>query len=153
MKLIITSFLLCVLNIAAFGQFDKFTSYKELSSLGAKYYYKTNNLDSAILVIEYARIKFPEHDEDATTQLNYLYLSSKQDSKALENWDYGIKKKYFFGLDDSDYDHFRNNPEFIRLAKIDKQIGDSLTNIAHVVYEVVLPTNYSIDKELSLIHI
>ena len=152
-ELIITSFMLCVLNIASFGQFDKFTSYEELNSLGAKYYYKTNNLDSAILVYEYARIKFPEHDEDATARLNYLYLSSKQDSKAMENWDYGIKKRYFFGLEDSDYDHFRNNPEFIRLAKIDKQIGDSLTNIAHVVYEVVLPTNYSIDKEYPILFV
>ena len=152
-ELIITSFLLCVLNIASFGQFDKFTSYEELNSLGAKYYYKTNNLDSAILVYEYARIKFPEHDEDATARLNYLYLSSKQDSKVMENWGYGIKKRYFFGLEDSDYNHFRNNPEFIRLAKIDKQIGDSLTNIAHVVYEVVLPTNYSIDKEYPILFV
>jgi len=153
MKLISTTFLLCVLTIAAFGQFDKFTSYEELSSLGSKYFYKTNNLDSAILVFEYARSKFPAHDEDATAQLNNLYVSSNQDSKALGNWDYGIKKRYFFGLEDSDYDHFRNNPEFMRLAKIDKQIGDSLTNIAHMVYEVRLPANYSIDKEYPILFV
>jgi hypothetical protein len=151
-KLIIMSCLLCVLNITAFGQFDKFTSYKKLNSLGTKYYY-TNNLDSAILVFEYARIKFPDHDEGATAQLKYLYLATKQDSKALKNWDYGINKRYFFGLEDSDYDHFRNNPEFIRLAKIDKQIGDSLTNIAHVIYEVVLPTNYSKDKDYPMLFV
>lgn len=47
----------------------------------------------------------------------------------------------------------RNNPEFIRLAKIDKQIGDSLTNISHVVYEVVLPENYLIDKEYPILFV
>jgi len=152
LKLIFTSFLLCVLNLAVFGQFDNFNSYNELDSIAGKYF-QTNNLDSAILLFEFARVKFPEHDEDATVRLNYLYLRSKQDSKAMENWDYGIKKRYFFGLEDSDYDHFRNNPEFIRLAKNDKHIGDSLTNIAHVKYEVVLPANYSIDKEYPILFV
>jgi predicted esterase len=65
----------------------------------------------------------------------------------LANWDYGLRKRYFFGLSRSrNSERFENNPEFNRLAKIDKQIGDSLSNLAHVEYDVVLPVNYSIDK-------
>ena len=41
----------------------------------------------------------------------------------------------------------------MRLAKIDKQIGDSLNNLSHVKYEVLLPTNYSIDKEYPVLFV
>jgi hypothetical protein len=151
-KLIITFFLLCVLNIAASGQFDKLNSYEELNSLSAKYY-KTNNLDSAILVIEYARSKFPEYDKDATYLLDSLFLSIKQDSNVLKNLEYGLKKRYFFGLERWDYRDFINNPEFIRLARIDWQIEDSLNQLSHMKYEIVLPTNYSVDKKYPLLFV
>jgi len=151
-KLIITSFLLCVLNIAAFGQLDKFTSYEELDLLSKKYV-QTNNLDSAILVIEYARSKFPEYDKVATYLLESLFLSTKQDSSVLKNLDYGLKKRYFFGLERYDYKDFINNPEFIRLARIDWQIEDSLNKLSHMKYEVVLPTNYSVNKKYPLLFV
>lgn len=90
-KLIITFFMLCVLNIAAFCQLDTFTTYQEIDSL-ARQCYKNNNLDSVILLNEYARSKFPEHDEEATYTLDYLFFRTKQDSLTIENWDYGLKK-------------------------------------------------------------
>lgn len=152
LKLIITSFLLCVLNIAAFGQLDKFTSYEELDLLSRKYV-QINNLDSAILVIEYARSKFPQYDKDATYLLDSLFLSTKQDSNVLKNMDYGLKKRYFFGVERWDYKDFVKYPEFIRLARIDWQIGDSLNKLSHVKFEIVLPTNYSIDKEYPLLFV
>jgi hypothetical protein len=145
LKLIIISFLLCVLNIAAICQLDTITSYQGIVSL-ARQCYKNNSLDSVILLNEYARSKFPEHDEEATYTLDYFYSRTKQDSKVLENWDYGLKKRYLFGINDWEYKQFENNPEFKRLIKIDKQIGDSLSNLAHMEYEIVLPANYSIDK-------
>ena len=153
MKLIITTLLLCVINITAYSQFDKFTTYEELDSI-AREYFQSKNLDSAIVVREYARIKFPEHDKNATLILDFLYLRNNQDSKSLENWDYGLKKRYFFGLSlNWNKNRFKDNHEFNRLAKIDKQIGDSLSNLAHVEYEVVLPTNYSLHKEYPLLFV
>ena len=152
-KLIITTFMLCIINISAFCQLDKYSSYEELDSI-AREYFQSNNLDSAIVVREYARIKFPEHDKNATLILDFLYLRNNQDSKSLENWDYGLKKRYFFGLSlNWNKNRFKDNHEFNRLAKIDKQIGDSLSNLAHVEYEVVLPTNYSTDKEYPILFV
>jgi hypothetical protein len=151
-KLIITTFLLCVLKLAAFGQFDKLTSLKELNSLSAKYC-QTKNLDSAILVIEFARSKYPEYDKDATYLLDSLFLITKQDSNVLKNIDYGLKKRYFFGLERWEYRDFVNNPEFIRLAKIDWQIEDSLNTLSHLKYEIVLPKNYSVDKKYPLLFV
>jgi hypothetical protein len=151
-KVVITSFLLAVLNLAAFGQFEKFTSLKELNSLSAKYC-QTKNLDSAIRVIEYARSKYPEFDKDATYLLDSLLLITKQDSNVLKNLDYGLKKRYFFGLERWEYRDFINNPEFIRLAKIDWQIEDSLNKLSHMKYEVVLPKNYSLDKKYPLLFV
>lgn len=144
-KLIITTLLLCVLNITAFCQFDNFNSFEELNSLATAHYQK-NNFDSLIIIDEYARIRFPEHDEGLTYMLSFLYNKTKQDSKVLENWDYGLKKGYFFGINAREYKQFENNPEFNRLIKIDKQIGDSLNHLAHVEFELVLPTAYSKDK-------
>jgi len=152
-KLVITTFMLCVLNITAYCQLDSFNSFEELDSLSREYY-QTNNLDSAILVYEYARRKFSNHDKDATYVLDYLYFKTNQDSKSLENWDYGLKKRYFFGLSlNWNKNRFKDNHEFNRLAKIDKQIGDSLSNLAHVEYEVVLPTNYSINEKYPLLFV
>lgn len=151
-KLIITSFLLVILNITAFCQLDKITTYQELDTL-AWQCYKNNNLDSVIILYEYARSKFPDYDEVATLNLSYCYSRTKQDSKVLENWDYGLKKRYFIGISEWEYKQFENNSEFKRLVKIDKEIGDSLSNLAHMVYEVVLPTNYSIDKEYPILFV
>ena len=153
LKLIIISFMLFIINVAAFCQIDSSSSYEELYSIGGEYF-QSNNLDSAIVVMEYARRKFSDHDKDATYVLEILYLRTNQDSKSLENWDYGLKKGYFFGLSlNWNKDRFKDNPEFNRLAKINKQIGDSLSNLAHVEYEVVLPTNYSTDKEYPILFV
>jgi len=151
-KVILTSVLLGVLNLAVFGQFEKFTSLKELDSLSAKYC-QTKKLDSAIYVIKYARSKYPEYDKDATYLLDSLFLITKQDSNVLKNIDYGLKKRYFFGLERWEYRDFINNPEFKRLARIDWQIEDSLNKISHMKYEVVLPKNYSIDKNYPLLFV
>lgn len=144
--------MLCVLNIAAFCQLDRFSSFEELDSLSSKYFEK-NNLDSAILVIEYARSIFPEHDKDATYILDFFFLRYKQDSMTIENLDYGLRKSYFFGLEIREYNHLRNNPKFNRFAKVDKQIGDSLSKLSHMEYEIVLPANYSTDKKYPIIFV
>lgn len=152
-KLIITSLLLCAINITAFCQLDRFNSFEELDSLSRKYF-QTNNLDSAILVIEYGRSRFPEQDKKATYILDFLYIRTKQDSKTLENWVYGLNKRYFFGLSlERNTNRFKNIPEFNGLAELDKQIGDSLTNLAHVEYEIALPTNYSRDKAYPIVFV
>ncbi len=75
-KFVITSFMLYVINISAFCQIDKYSSYKELVSIAGKYF-QSNNLDSAIVVLKYARSKFQEHDKDATYKLDYLFLIIK----------------------------------------------------------------------------
>ncbi|NJO89687.1 MAG: hypothetical protein HC831_12630 [Chloroflexia bacterium] len=91
LKLIITAIFLCVLNIAADGQSDKLNAYDELDILARKYFL-ASNFDSAAILFKEARIKFPDHDEDATSKLNYIYLRSGQYSQAMENWAYGLKK-------------------------------------------------------------
>ncbi|MGZ2371653.1 hypothetical protein ACXR6G_17875 [Ancylomarina sp. YFZ004] len=151
-KLFFATFILCILNISAFSQLNGYNSFEKLDSLGSKYYYE-NNSDSSILVFEYARSMFPEYDENATLTLSFLYSKTKQDSMILENWDYGLNKRYFFGINDLQFKQFENNPEFNRLLKIDRQIGDSLNNLAHVEYEVILPADYSEDKEYPLLFV
>ncbi|MBK7712606.1 MAG: hypothetical protein IPJ37_17805 [Bacteroidales bacterium] len=149
--LIVTSFLLYVLNITAFGQLDKIKSYEELDRVARKYF-ETGKVDSAIIVVEYARKKFPDHDEDATSKLNFL-CGRTSISKSMENWEYGLKKRYFMGLQGVKNDSLINNPEFIRLAKLDKLIEDSLNNASHVKYEVCLPENYSKEKQYPVLFV
>jgi tetratricopeptide (TPR) repeat protein len=151
-KVISTLFLLIV-STFLFGQFERYNSFEQLDSI-SKIYIQNNDLDSAIIAIEIALDKFPEYDEKATFILDFLFLKTNQDSKSLENWDHGLKKRYFFGLSlNWNSKRFKNNPEFDRLAKIDKQIGDSLSNLSHVEYEVVLPINYSKDEKYPLLFV
>jgi len=146
MKLSVATFMLCVISHTALGQFDNYNSFEQLDSL-SRVYFRANDLDSTILVLEYARSQFPDHDEKATSILSFLYKKTKQDTKQLANWEYGLNKRDFFGISKWEYKHLENNPAFLRLLKIDQQIGDSLNNLAQVEYEVVLPVNYSKDKE------
>lgn len=150
-KLIITPFLLYVLATSAFGQLDKLNSYQELDRLARKYFV-SGKVDSAVIVVEYARKKFPDNDEDATSKLNFLY-DRVSISKSMENWEYGLKKRYYMGLQGVKNDSLLNNPEFIRLAKLDKLIEDSLNNASHVKYEVCLPENYSKDKRYPVLFV
>lgn len=150
-KLIITPFLLYVLATSAFGQLDKLNSYQELDRLARKYFV-AGKVDSAVIVVEYARKKFPDNDEDATSKLNFLY-DRISISKSMENWEYGLKKRYYMGLQGVKNDSLLNNPEFIRLAKLDKLIEDSLNNASHVKYEVCLPENYSKDKRYPVLFV
>jgi len=152
LKLIIISFMLSILNITAFCQFDKISTYEELDSLAGTYY-EANKLDSQIMINEYAKIKFPEKDERSTLILDYLYNWTKQDSMILQNWDYGLKKRYYFGIIDWQYKQFENNPEFKRLLQMDRQLADSLNELAHVEYEVILPSDYSINKSYPILFV
>jgi predicted esterase len=150
-KLILSSILLCALTLTSFGQIDKLNTYEELDRLARKYF-ETGKVDSAVIVVEYARKKFPDHDQDATSKLNFLYSGTNL-SKAMENWDYGLKKRYFVGLQNLEIDSLKNNPEFIRLVKLDKLIMDSLYNASHLNYEICLPENYSMDKRYPVLFV
>ena len=153
MKLNFTFLMLCVYSITAFSQFERYNSFDELDKLSRKYL-QTNNLDSAILAIEYAMKQFPDDDQKATYILDFLYSRTNRDSAAFKNWAYGLKKGYFYGLNNWQYENrFKNNAEFNRLAKMDKQIGDSLNNLSHVNYEVVLPSNYKAEKLYPLLFV
>jgi len=153
MKLIFTFLIPFVYSITAFSQLEGSNSFDELDKLSRKYV-QTNKLDSAIFVIEYAMREFPDYDEKASYILDFLYSRTNQDSSALKNWAYGLKKRYFYGLNNWHYENrFKNNPEFDILAKIDKQIGDSLNDLSHVKYEIVLPSNYSAEKGYPLLFV
>lgn len=146
LKLLFILLSLSVYSITAFSQFESFNSFEELDQLSRKYV-QTNKLDSAILAIEYGLRAFPDYDEKATYILDFLYARTNRDSSALKNWAYGLEKRYFYGLNNWQFENrFKNNAEFDRLAEIDKQIGDSLNGLSHVKYEVVLPSNYSEEK-------
>lgn len=153
MKLIFTFLIVCAVSIAAFSQFEGSNSFDELDKLSREYV-QTNKLDSAIYVMQYALRAFPEYDEKATYILDFLYLRTNQDSSALKNWTYGLKKRYFYGLNNWHIkNRFKKNPEFARLAKLDKQIGDSLNELSHIKYEIVLPDNYSAEKVYPLLFV
>jgi len=153
LKLTLTFLLLCVFSITSFSQFEGSNSFDELDQLSRKYV-QTNKLDSAILAIEYGMREFPEYDQKASYILDFLYIRANRDTSALKNWAYGLKKRYYYGINNWQYeDRFENNAEFDRLAEIDKQIGDSLNDLSHMKYEVVLPSNYSTEKEYPLLFI
>lgn len=122
-------------------------TFNQIDSLSIEYL-KQNQTDSAILVMEYALNKYTEHEENITGILGYLYTEGKYFEKALKNWNLGVNKGYFYGLQFNRFykNNFKENKVYKKLGEIDKQNGDSLDNISHLKYEVLLPENYSIDK-------
>jgi hypothetical protein len=144
---------LITIQQTSFGQFEKYSFFYQIDSLWMGYMIN-NQMDSAILVFEYAKNKFPEQDKNITYTLGYLYASTKRDSLALAIWSYGQQKGQCFALNRYfNNEQFKNNEKFIVLAERDKQIGDSLDYLSHVEYEVQLPENYSNDRTYPLLFI
>lgn len=149
----ISTIILLTISVLSFGQFEKYNSFEKLDSL-SKIYFQNNDLDSAILAVEFALDKYPAYDEKATFILGFLYVRGGYDSKALTNWNYGHTKGYFYGLNSRQYlNHFKDNVDFKKIAGTDKNIGDRLDSISHIVYEVSFPKSYSKANKYPLIFI
>lgn len=140
-KLPILTLVLCLTNFIAYSQFENLKSYDEAELLAIEFG-QANKFDSVILLLEYSRDKFPEKDERATIILDQFYTLTQQNDKLLENWNYGLNKRYFFGIDEWSYEQLRSDSEFKRLLQLDRQLGDSLSGLAKMEFEVSVPINY-----------
>ena len=142
MKRIIITTLFCLFIIISFAQIDENLSYSDLQTKAIDYY-RANNMDSAILFMEFAYERFPDEDLRSTRTLGAFYAIAGQHSKAIKIWKYGIEKGYYYRLNSDRYkEAFKDNAEFAELAKIEKDKIDA----AHIKYEVILPTNYDKHK-------
>jgi tetratricopeptide (TPR) repeat protein len=119
-------------------QIDENLSYDELQSKVIDYYRK-DSIDTAIFYMEYAQNKFPEKDMQSLKTLGKLYTIAGQYSKAITIWKQGFEKGFFYDLNNESYQkYYKDNPDFTKLAKIEKDKIDA----SHILYEVLLPKNY-----------
>ena len=143
---------LCVLAVSvstSFAQLNKYNSFEEMIPRTLKYYHD-NQLDSAILLAEYAYKTFPAEEEDAITFLGELYSRNAQYKKATDIWKTGHEKGYCFGLDNPSYDkYYKENSDFKELASVERNWYQN----SHIEHEVVLPTAYDKDKKYPLVFV
>lgn len=148
-KIFITLCVLVFSVTSSFGQFDKYTSFQEMIPLAIKYF-QENNLDSAILVSEYAYKKFPAEDEDVISFLGGLYTENGQFAKATAIWKAGHAKEYCFGLNNPAYDeYYKENSDFKKLAALEHSWNES----SHLEHEVILPADYDENRNYPIIFI
>jgi len=123
-------------------QIDENLSYDELQSKVIDYFRK-DSIDSAISYMEYAQNKFPENDMQSLKILGQLYTKVGHYSKAVWVWKQGIEKGFFYDLNNPAYQqYYKDNPDFAKLAKIEKDKIDA----SHILHEVLLPDNYDKNK-------
>ena len=143
---------LCVLAVSvstSFAQLNKYNSFEEMIPRTLKYYHD-NQLDSAILLAEYAYKTFPAEEEDAITFLGGLYTRNAQYKKATAIWKAGHEKGYCFGLDNPSYDkYYKENSNFKELARVERNWYQN----SHIEHEVVLPSGYDKDKSYPLVFV
>ena len=148
-KTFITMCALVFTVTSSFGQFDKYASFQEMAPLAVKYY-QANNIDSAIIVSEYAYKKFPAEDEDVISFLGGLYTNNRQFEKAIAIWKVGHEKGYCFGLSNPAYDeYYKENSDFKKLAALEH----SWYETSHLEYEVILPTDYDENRTYPIVFI
>ncbi len=151
-KMILKGILISI-SISVFGQFENYQSFEQLDSL-SQVYFRANKIDSAIFTIEHALENYPEHDKKATFILGFLYVRNGDDLKALNNWYYGQKKGYFYGLNNGMFkQHFVDSEDFKIIADTDRLIGEKLDSLTRIEYEIVRPTDYLENKKYPLIFV
>ena len=139
MKRVITSICFCAILYTAFAQIDQSLSYEELQTRAVEYLRKAN-LDSAILIMDYAVIKFPEEEQWSTNFLAQLYLRAGNNAKAVEIWKDGMEKGYNYQLTNPVYNRYlEGDSAFAELVEREKARVDS----SHIRFEVILPAAYS----------
>ncbi len=149
MKRVITSICFCAIFYTAFAQIDQNLSYEELQTRAVDLLRKAN-IDSAIVIMEYAVTKFPEEEQWSTNFLAQLNIRSGNNAKAVEIWKAGMEKGYNYNLTSHMYDRFyKDDSDFLRLVNMEKERNDR----SHIKHEVILPAAYSQDNYYPVIFI
>jgi predicted esterase len=149
MKRIISTTCFCALLCTSFAQIDQSLSYEELQNQAVGLLRKAN-IDSAIIVIEYAVEKFPEEEQWSTSLLAQLYTRAGKKEEAVAIWKAGMEKGYNYNLVNPAYNQFyENNNDFMELRRKEETRNDA----SHIMHEVILPANYSATKRYPVLFI
>ena len=149
MKRVITSICFCAIFYTAFAQIDQNLSYEELQSQAVDLLRKAN-IDSAIVIMEYAVTKFPEEEQWSTNFLAQLYTRAGKKGEAVAIWQAGMERGYNYNLVNPVYNQFyENDNDFIELRRKEETRNDA----SHIRREVILPTNYSATKDYPVLFI
>ena len=148
-KIFLLASIFITITISCFGQIDKNLSYEELETKAISYF-RNNNTDSSIIIMEYALKNFPEELGSTTNILAQIYTRVGNFSKAIETWKIGINKGYSYDLNNPGYqNYYTDNVDFEKLAKIEKSRMDTM----HLKYEIVLPTEYNNKKTYPILFV
>lgn len=148
-KIILFPFIFMALAMSCFGQIDKSLSYEELetSAISA---FRNDQADSAIMMMEFALKNFAEELASTTNILPQLHTRVGNYARAIEIWEMGHEKGYFYDLNNEGYQkYYAGNAAFERLAKTEKEKMDTL----HVKHEVILPTAFKSEKTYPVLFI
>jgi len=149
MKRVITTICFCALFYTGFAQIDQSLSYEEFQTRAVDLLRKSN-IDSAIIIMEYAVTNFPEEEQWSTNFLAQLNIRSGNNAKAVEIWKAGMEKGYNYHLTNPLYDrYFKDDSDFQKLVNIEKEKIDR----SHIKHEVFLPSSYSESNNYPLIFI
>lgn len=132
-----------------FSQIDQSLSYEELQTRAVDLVRKAN-IDSAIIIIEYAVKSFPEEEQWSTSLLAQLYTRAGKKGEAIAIWKAGMEKGYNYNLVNPVYNQFyANDNDFMELLRKE----ESRNEASHIRHEVILPANYSVTKKYPVVFI
>jgi len=149
MKRAFFSILLSLITCLSFAQINQSLSYDELRTQAIDLVRKAN-IDSAIIVMEYAMKNFPEEDQWSTGLLAQIFIRAGRNAQAVGIWKEGMEKGYNYNLTNPDFlKYFDNDKDFLKLLDIEKGWLDT----AHIKHEVSFPSNYIRNKPYPLLFI
>lgn len=149
MKRVITSICFFALFYTAFAQIDQSLSYEEIQTRAVDLLRKAN-IDSAIVIMEYAVKKFPEEEQWSTSLLAQLYTRAGKKGEAVAIWKAGMGKGYNYHLVNPVYNQFyENDNDFMELRRKEETRNEA----SHIIHEVILPADYSAAKEYPVLFI
>ncbi|MBE0675225.1 MAG: alpha/beta hydrolase fold domain-containing protein [Bacteroidales bacterium] len=149
MRRALISILLFAFTCASFAQNNQSLSYDELQTQAIDLVRKAN-IDSAIIVMEYAVKNFPEEDQWSTGLLAQIFIRADRNPEAVEIWKSGMEKGYNYNLTNPAFlQYFENDKDFLKLLDIEKAWLDT----AHIKHEVNLPSNYISNKPYPVLFI
>ena len=123
-----------------------YNTYEQIDSLVTDYYNK-DQIEKAVYVLEYAKLKFENDLYKIISKLTLYYPKINQFDRLMDVWEYGQSKGLFFPARYKRYEPLFETARYQKFLKENDRLKKEAAKKTRAEYCVVLPDKYDLNKK------